>query len=132
MPPHVLVLGTPDERHSCAARLRRSYHNVSAGLWHRLDAAVPVDVDVIVLAFSQSSSIVDVLIRRLRQDERTRDLPIILLADLADGEDEEPSERDGADRVLPKHWPMEVLAYEIRRVIAARRRRMFQGAANTS
>lgn len=71
------------------------------------------------------------LTRRLRQDERTTELPIILLTESADAEDEERSERAGADRALPKSWPAAVLACEVRRVIAARRRRSFHRASRS-
>jgi CheY-like chemotaxis protein len=66
------------------------------------------------------------LTRWLRQDPRIRALPIIVVSDFSNDEDHERFERAGADRLLPKESPAEVLACEVRRTIAARRRRSFR------
>ena len=87
----------------------------------------PFDAIVVDLPHERGQGTAELALTRwLRQNRQTHALPIIVVSDVGDDEDHERSERAGADRLLPKESPAEVLACEVRRAIAARRRRSFR------
>jgi CheY-like chemotaxis protein len=85
------------------------------------------DILVIDLGRSEGSEDGIDLTNRVRQDESTEDWPVIVLLASLGRDDEDRAVRADVDCVLEKPCPPEVLACEVRRVLAARRRRSFRG-----
>jgi two-component system alkaline phosphatase synthesis response regulator PhoP len=63
------------------------------------------------------------LIRQLRGDARTRESGIVMLAGPAESAMQRQAHAAGCDRVLPKRCMPDALAFALRDVIVARRRR---------
>lgn len=128
--PCVLIVRRINDDREYSNDLRAARFDVAEVVDHEgISGVLRAQPDVVVVDLGQSEWFEDGtdLAQRLRQDERTKDVPILLLSRSITPEDEERAERAGADRVLPKPCPPEVLACEVRRVIAARRRQSFQG-----
>lgn len=128
MAPRVLLVSpVADHRNQYATFLRFARFDVAEAVeCDGVGQVVSERPDVVVVDLAQTCAEECLnLTRRLREDERTKELPVIVLATHRGPDVEERAERAGVDRVLPAPCPPEALACEVRRVMAARRRQSF-------
>lgn len=134
--PRVLLISSvADECERPFTFLRQANVDVSKSVnGNPVEDAIQVRADAVVLDVCQPGCALDAvaLTCRLRQDDRTRELAIIVLSEAVGVQEEERFERARADRVLPRRCLPEVVVCEVRRVIAARRRRAFHDSSSAS
>ena len=124
----LLIAPAAEERGRWLASLRGAHVKVvEAATGDAVAHAIEYKPEVIIIAVEHRGCAAEgiVLTRWLRDDRRTDATSIIVLS--ADGEEDDDRrfEDAGADRLLPKSCSPEVLVHEVRRAIAARRRRAF-------
>ena len=116
----ILLIEPPgDDRHVYADSLRengfavREVESTDAGL------VAAADADLVITAVRMPGSFDGIeLVRRLREDERTKDTPLIVLTTCAVEPDQSRAFSAGCDVFLPKPCLPEVLVAEAHRLIA--------------
>lgn len=124
-PSVLLVNDVIDEREMYARTLRAAGHCVitakDSAVAYRIAANRPVDIVVTDVRITGSCSGLE-LTRRLRSDERTAAVGIVVLTSVSRSHDAHVALMAGADTVLEKPVTSSLLTGEIRRLLSTSRR----------
>jgi len=119
----LIVEDSPDLRGYLGRELRETYRVLLAATGDEgLELACQEIPDVVISDVMMPGLDGFALCRRLREDERTCHVPIILLTALAEAESRRTGFREGADAYLPKPFDSEELRIRIAALITQRRR----------